>query len=130
MFGFGENKLHFEGKKFRDLFEAIDAKHDRKDDGFRYIYTSGATEYRGFAVKPRPELATFIRERMLQILNDSVYFVCTFRDDGTVLISAQYNSIIGSRWLTITTADDIPSKNKVAATKIVATAPTTGDKDA
>ena len=46
-------------------------------------------------------LVDWIRDNMLPVDYDTIYFTATNRGDGWTLISAQYNQIIGSRWLAL-----------------------------
>ena len=52
-------------------------------------------------------LIDWCQENMLPVNYDSIYFTVTIRDDGA-LICAQYNQIIGSRWLALVDADTVP----------------------
>jgi len=44
---------------------------------------------------------------MLPVDYDSIYFTINARDDVTALVTAQYNQIIGSRWLALIDANSI-----------------------
>lgn len=70
-------------------------------DGYRHAY----------AVLPQ-WLIDWVQANMLPVDYDSIYFTINARDDVTALVTAQYNQIIGSRWLALIDANSInvPSK--------------------
>lgn len=59
-------------------------------------------------VRPRSEVIEFIRQRMIQIDYDHIYFNVIMRSDGTALITASYNQILGSYWLALVPASTVP----------------------
>lgn len=60
------------------------------------------------------ELRNYLETTILHVPNDSIYFELIRRDDGTALVTAQYNVIIGSRWLAVIDAATIPAFDKPA----------------
>ena len=46
-------------------------------------------------------LIDWLQENMLAVDHDSIYFQVIVRDDQHALVTAQYNQIIGSRWLAL-----------------------------
>lgn len=60
-------------------------------------------------VRPSPDLVTFLRANMIDVDYDSIYFRAIHRGDGTTLVIAQYNQIIGSRWLALLQTSDLPA---------------------
>lgn len=64
-------------------------------DGFAHIY-----------VHPAPAVAAFLEENWM---GDSTgCFRVTVRDDGTALVTAEYDRIIGSHWLALVDASTVP----------------------
>lgn len=59
------------------------------------------------AVDCMPDVEAWIYQNMLQIDYDKIYFTITVRDNGTALVCAQYNQIIGDRWLALIDAADL-----------------------
>jgi hypothetical protein len=66
----------------------------------------------GYAVLPQ-WLIDWIQENMLAVPHDSIYFQVIVRDDVSALVTAQYNQIIGSRWLALIDANSV-TLDKVA----------------
>ena len=115
-------------KSFSDLFEDVYTREVLSPDGgtpepegWRWTLNESLGEksalitshfsLRGgghFFVKPRKEVLTFLRESMLNIDWDHYYFKGVERADGTTLILCQYNSIIGSRWLSLVDSETVP----------------------
>jgi hypothetical protein len=56
--------------------------------------------YRFFAVHPRRNVREVL-DSMLTISGDTIGFQLIERTDGTALVTAYYNQILGSRWLAI-----------------------------
>lgn len=52
-----------------------------------------------FELLPSRKLISWIRENMLSIDYDTKYIEIVVRDDGSMLIIASYNLILGNRWL-------------------------------
>lgn len=59
-------------------------------------------------VTPTAEIISWIRSNMLPIDYDHIYFQITIRDANQALVSAQYNTIIGSRWLALVDPWTVP----------------------
>ena len=110
--------LHMEGCSFSDLFtdrRAWNSETDghpndvEPDTGIgHYMAVSGGPAYRSFWVRPTPRLVDFITRHMFLLDDDRKYFEVVERVDGTALILAKYNQILGSRWLTIVPTDSLP----------------------
>lgn len=67
--------------------------------------------YRFFEAEPAPWLVEWIGKNMLPVNNDTISFDATERKDRSVLVTARYNLIIGSRWLTeLRNTNDFPSE--------------------
>lgn len=62
-------------------------------------HTTHAGPFRCFTCVPTQAVLDYIGEKMIAIDNDLLYFSICCREDGTALVSVQYNQIIGSRWL-------------------------------
>lgn len=72
-----------------------------------YCMVSGK-EYRSFHVRPKQEVIEYVRNNMIPVYYDHIYFQVVVRNDNTALITASYNQIIGSRWLALVDADTVP----------------------
>jgi len=59
-------------------------------------------------VRPSDFIASFIIESMLMITGDNIWFEIIGYEDGTALVVANYNVILGSRWLAVIDAATIP----------------------
>ena len=57
-------------------------------------------EYRFFAAYPRKNVCDVV-EAMLNVDGDTIGFELLERSDGTALVTAYYNQILGSRWLAV-----------------------------
>jgi hypothetical protein len=105
--------LHFpEVKTFDELFESVRpmVSVSDKKSGERYVnFVSFEPHKSGMYGKLKPKYETFIKEQMNSIVpDDNIYVSVVCRDDGTALITFQYNSIIGSRWVTIVSQETLP----------------------
>lgn len=110
-----------EAQSFWDIFEAAGPYRNtdpakahltpaewpliRTANGFvvgSYLSISGYhVPYSSLRVRPRPEVVEYIKANMLPIEHDRIFFKATVRASGEVLLTADYNSIIGSRWLAV-----------------------------
>jgi hypothetical protein len=63
-------------------------------------------------VRPRKAVIDAIGERMIMSDGYSFHFEVVARGDGTALVLAKYNQIIGSRWLAIIHAETVPGFRK------------------
>ena len=71
-------------------------------DGPLFIQTGGSITgktFRSFRAIPNDKVVNWIAMNMLSIDYDTIYFEIVERADGTALILAKYNRIIGSRYL-------------------------------
>lgn len=57
-------------------------------------------------VRPTNKLIKWLSANMIGMADDRIYFDATMRDNGETLISATYNTIIGSRWLLVLPTTD------------------------
>lgn len=85
---------------FRELFDLTE-----KGAG-AYLYGSNFDQHFSSYAKPKPFVASWIEEHMLNDMR--MYFQATYRADDDVLISAKYESILGDRWLAIVHVNTIP----------------------
>ena len=69
------------------------------------LFRDHHSEYR----QPSETMLAYVRDNMLPVDYDSIYFTVTDRGDGTTLICAQYNQILGSRWLAFVDTDTVPN---------------------
>lgn len=66
-------------------------------------------------VIPSDAIKTTVTESMLKLDNDTIYFKIIGYDDGTALVTADYNIILGDRWLAVIDASTIPSQEEEKA---------------
>lgn len=97
-----------DAKKLSDLFphiEPYDAgkKAGRWDtDGNRgLIFCNVSGGGKSFLVQPSAEVVKVVTNALKIVFDENIYFTIVIRDNGTALITAQYNLIIGSRWLVV-----------------------------
>ncbi len=112
-------KHYFLGAKVTDLFTELlpydktlsrnwSGCMQRTDDILIYCNVRGSDHYSSFLARPTPKLIEFVKDHMLRnVWDDNIFFNFVFRDDGSVLITASYSMIIGSRWLTEVKVKDI-----------------------
>jgi hypothetical protein len=98
-----------EVSKFSDLFGNIEPKQNREFADKAVIsnwllYSDHHSEYRA----PTEKTLEYVRNNMLPVDYDSIYFRVIDRGDNETLIVAQYNQIIGSRWLAFIKTDSVP----------------------
>lgn len=60
-------------------------------------------------VVPNEKIVEAIRAHMLLCDQYVINFHITVRDDGTALVTAKYNMILGSRWFALIDANTIPN---------------------
>ncbi len=75
-----------------------------------WLSVSGETERRSFHVKPTEAVIACVRDSMLHGEYDRIHFEAVVWDDGRALVLAQYNQIIGSRYLAVIDAASIPAE--------------------
>lgn len=121
-------ELAFEGKTFKELFPKCGKWADEgKRIGISmstgemgnqghlitsYMIVSGPV-HRSLRVRPSKALVAWIRERMILVDRDLMYFGACVRDDGTALLTVSYSQILGSRWLALVPASTVPKPKKV-----------------
>lgn len=59
-------------------------------------------------MQAQPFLVEWISENMLNISHDNIYFEAILRNDGSCLLVAQHNQIIGSRYLAYLDPETLP----------------------
>lgn len=117
----GGNYVAFRDAKLSDLFHDFKLTDPMDQPPGRTTILHGPGEgmvilHRGMIfpafktchAKPTDAVIKYLREAMLAIPNDTISFRLTMRDDGSVLVSARYSTILGSRWLAIIDAEDLP----------------------
>lgn len=60
------------------------------------------------AVRPSPAVVQYVKDNMLPIVEDHIYFEVIDRGEGESLVTASYNKIIGSRWLALIKTSTVP----------------------
>jgi len=90
--------------KFRKGY-GFDIEVNGKPPTYLNFYISHSGIHGHFSTRgvPRPEVVDFIKKGMLLIEHDTIHFSAVHRKNGETLITAQYNSIIGNRWLSLVT---------------------------
>ena len=61
------------------------------------------------SLRPTAGLWAWLRDNLISIDYDSIGFSLVAWEDGNVLVIARHNQIIGSRWLTILPAAELPA---------------------
>ena len=103
-------------KSLDKLFEVIETKERAPEALTIRVHDEGRTHkvpvgpyctvnrvggYASVYVRPTPAVMKHIEGRMILSAHESVHFKMVFRDDGTVLVLAENNLIIGSTWLAL-----------------------------
>lgn len=114
------DKLYMADRSLGELFESIREGFDQKKSKCvdlvtprlkehnrlsAYMSGSGFTPYRSFMATATPFLKEWLHSNTIP-MTDTLFFKACCRDDGTVLLVASYNSIIGSKWLKIVTLEE------------------------
>jgi hypothetical protein len=107
-------------KKLSDLFKEVlpynpnERGHwnGAQNCGLIYCHTSGKTNYNSFHVMPTQAVCEIVGAAQKVVEDENMYFSLVFRDDDTVLVIAQYNQIIGSRWLCVLPVSEFASLMK------------------
>ena len=96
--------------KFSDLFGSTEDRQDYEfaDKSVISNWIHHSPKHRSEYRKPSDMVLKFVRDHMLPVDYDSIYFQAVNRGDNQTLITAQYNQIIGSRWLAIVETDTMP----------------------
>ena len=117
--------LPFQGKEFSEIFDSVERWErgpvppapmpdivletpDRNDLRISPCMRISSHDGR-FAVAdamPTDELVEYIRTNMLALENGRIHFKAVIRKDGSVLLTAVYETILGSRWLTVLSPED------------------------
>lgn len=113
-------------REFSELFESAKPYTDPRPDGIQipggpeigpfltvtdHRKPRKVRDYNGaFWVRPKPFLATWITENMLNISHDSIFFEAILRDDGSCLLVAKYSRILGSRRLAFLDPETLPRR--------------------
>lgn len=93
--------------KLAGIFERTEPMRQDKNlrtlnsrDGFYCLVSGHPTGHQSLWVYPTTRVRDFIREHMDPIFSGSKYFKLVWRGDE-VLVTVQYDHIIGDRWLTL-----------------------------
>jgi hypothetical protein len=90
---------------FDELFKSASKT---KAQGLIYCMISGQDQaHSSLYVEPNEMLKEFVKTKMLDF---EVYYEIVIYDDGTALVLAKYQSILGSRWLADIKTDSIPKE--------------------
>lgn len=89
-------------------------RHQRPTGNYisSFVSISGTRGHDALKADPRPEVLDYVRANMIQVDYDTIYFQIIVQngDPETALVTAQYNQIIGSRWLAYIKTRTIPKK--------------------
>jgi len=66
--------------------------------------------HRSLYVEPTDMVRDFVKKNMHDLVGVDTYYEMVIYEDGTTLVLAKYQSIIGSRWLADIRTDSIPFK--------------------
>jgi hypothetical protein len=82
----------------------------RKPDSFHSIMDGGTVRspFYCFSGRPTQQVIDYICDAMLKIDYDTIRFEIVVRDDGSALVSANYDHILGSLWLAFIDVDELP----------------------
>ena len=98
-------------RTFAELFPVLtDEKQSHpfcKSEVSNWIHISGVYGYDSTRAVLPQWLIDWIQNNMLAVDHDSIYFNVIVRDDQHALVTAQYNQIIGSRWLALIDANSV-----------------------
>lgn len=93
--------------KLSDIFKRTEPMRQDKNlrtlndaNGFYCLTQGHPTGHHSLWVYPTTRVRDFIREQMDTIVSDQKYFKLVWRGDE-VLVTVEYGTIIGSRWLTM-----------------------------
>lgn len=93
-------------KTIADVFTSIQP-YDRNKaghwdlDGNKGLIYCNTNKGKSFLVEPSPAVRETVKAALKVVFDKNIYFNLSFHFNGTVLIVAQYNMIIGSRWLCV-----------------------------
>ena len=95
---------------FAELFGNIEPKQDRDfaDKSVISNWLHYSPKFKSEYREPLPMTLKYVRENMLPVDYDSIYFQLVDRGDNETLVTAQYNQILGNRWLAMIQTDSIP----------------------
>jgi len=72
-------------------------------------HISGRDGLKCFHAEPTDAVLDYISNSMLNLDRDSLYFEVVIRNDGRALVVVKHNNIIGSRWLALLDASELPA---------------------
>jgi len=75
--------------------------------GFMTVYNTVTSESDSLYVVPSESVVAWIKDNMLPIQYDKIYFKAIIFEDGRVMLYASYNLIIGSRPLAVVTLESM-----------------------
>jgi hypothetical protein len=104
-----------EALEFSELFDVIGEEEwsvplnpGEKDTALIYHWCR-LPEYKSVHVRPKDEVIDTLRQTLIDTgERDRIHFECIAHDNGYALITAQYNLIIGSRYLAYIKVDSLP----------------------
>lgn len=102
-------------KSIKEIFEKIEpysrdggsARWRNREHGFSGPVYCNVRDGNALLVTPTRAVLDIVADAQSVVDDENMYFSAVIRDDNTVLILAQYNKIIGSRWLCILPASEI-----------------------
>ena len=58
-------------------------------------------------VRPTAQAVAYVEKNMIALVGGSVHYKLIVRDDDSCLVTAEYDHIIGSRWLALVPATEV-----------------------
>lgn len=128
----GHRLLFPEVRKLSELFLRVERVEDLMRFSSRVVHTWQVNDHNGrpagearlssfcsvshprpsLNVTPRPEVIEKLGRNMLLVDGYVLNFEIVVRADGTALVLCKYNCILGSRWLAIVPASEVPEASE------------------
>lgn len=101
--------------RFEDLFETLSEDQSRVIDKTLRLstwmtYRDRNKQHQSFFVAPKGYVIEYLQQHCIG--GQGMYFQATYRTDDTVLITAQYDQIIGNRWLAFIRPSTMPTEKR------------------
>lgn len=93
-----------------DFFDLLELGEGENSTNLSFYNSGGGYTY--YRVIPRVKLKQWIKENMLSIYQDVIYYELIERSDGRHLLFAKYNRILGNRRIAYIDSDTIPQYNE------------------
>lgn len=108
-------------KRFDQLFEFSTTRQDLRPAHIKlegknfgpYCRVRLPKTYKTLWVRPRADVLKVLGGRMVSIDNDEITFEVVYQKDGSALVTAQYNKILGSHWLAYVDGKSVPLRREL-----------------